>query len=626
MQLSRRQERVVGGILLALFSLGIFYLQFRAPISTTGNDSRYSLYVTQALLTTGSIRLDESLEAFGADIQQDYRLQVIDGHTYYFFPLGSSLYALPIVWAANQAGYRVDSLQHESALQQVIAAAVSALIFLTTFAILRSCGVLWWSLLAALTVMLGSSFTSTLGTGLWALNFATLFVMLSLWLMIRFDSEHTTTVHPVWLGSFLFAAYLARPTTAVFILLVFAYLFWRDRRELAATAVTALAWLLLFILYSRTEMGLWLPAYYLPQRLAGTNVPAPVVLYGLLFSPGRGLFIFSPIFLLPLGLALWKWRGLRHEPLFWLSLAWISLHVGSLLRFEHWWGGHSFGPRLLTEIVPAFVLLTAVISRHWPLGIRPSQQRWLATAGAITAVFSIYVNAYAGLYNPATAQWNAMPHIDNAPQYLFDWRYPQFAATQAANCTRLTDFHLQRLANRQTRPAPYQIGTTIDWTNAAPDRTYSRTRQWYLPSFWRQPAAELPAIPANYQLFMPQINNGEPQDALLIGWVAGEGTAMTAVCPTAQIAFRFSDPEPDAQYEIHLLAQSPGEQTITVLFNDTPLSNIQPGPALTEWVVPLDGRLLRRDSLGLLSFATADGSPLALTLQTLTILPAGGAP
>lgn len=77
-------------------------------------------------------------------------------------------------------------------------------------------------------------------------------------------------------------------------------------------------------------------------------------LAGLLLSPGRGLFIYSPIFLLSLvGLA----------------VAWISgpllfkyMSIGPVLavllysRWSLWWGGWSYGPRLLAELAPFLCL------------------------------------------------------------------------------------------------------------------------------------------------------------------------------------------------------------------------------------------------------------------------------
>ena len=45
------------------------------------------------------------------------------------------------------------------------------------------------------------------------------------------------------------------------------------------------------------------------------------------------------------------------------------------------------------------------------------------------SLISIFINTYQGLYNPATGKWNNSPNIDEYPDYLFDWKYPQFMAT-----------------------------------------------------------------------------------------------------------------------------------------------------------------------------------------------------
>lgn len=52
-------------------------------------------------------------------------------------------------------------------------------------------------------------------------------------------------------------------------------------------------------------------------------------------------------------------------------------------------------------------------------------------------LFAVWVNTYQGLFNGSTAQWNASPNIDEFPEYLFDWRYPQFLHTRARGVERL---------------------------------------------------------------------------------------------------------------------------------------------------------------------------------------------
>ena len=607
-------------VVLMLCALFIFGLHYFSPVSYNGSDTRYSLYVTQILLRTGSLRLDSLMEEWGTVVSQDYRVHEIDGHVYYYFPIGSSLFSLPFVWGVNQFDRFVDSPLHEDTLQNFIAACVSAFIFLVVYAIYRSAMGQWQSLLAALITMLGSAFSSSLGTTLWTLNFSSLFVLLSLWLLLRFDSGHSSTVHPVWLGSLLFAAYLTRPTTAIFILLAFVYLAWRNWREIGLTAITAVGLLLLFVLYTKIVMGLWLPPYYLPQRLAGASTPVPIVLYGLLFSPGRGLFTFSPIFLLVFLVAVWKWQTLRRQPFYWLAIAWIGLHTATLLRFEHWWGGYSFGPRLLTDIVPAFMLLALLLARYWPLSLRSSGMRWLVGLGMVAATFSIYVNLYAGLYQMATPEWNGTPNVDSEPQYLFNWRYPQFTATTASNCAKVIEFHLQRLTNSEAILTPYKSGSTISWQNAQSNQNLKRDPQWYLPLDQRRTANnQATDFITAYQMFLPAVINGSLQRVLFVGWEEPGETAVHTACQSAMLAFRFTDLVQAGPYTMHLTVQSNNEQAIMVQLNGTPLGSIYPSPEFQNLAFSLDSQQFHADGFDLIEFTTPDGSPLNLFFQTLTL-------
>ncbi|MFX1466111.1 MAG: hypothetical protein ACFFA5_06540 [Promethearchaeota archaeon] len=77
-------------------------------------------------------------------------------------------------------------------------------------------------------------------------------------------------------------------------------------------------------------------------------------LYGLLFSPGRGLFIYSPILILSIPGFLYFFKSNKEEAtLFILSFCAILLFYSA---YTWWHAGLSFGPRFLTDILPCFVL------------------------------------------------------------------------------------------------------------------------------------------------------------------------------------------------------------------------------------------------------------------------------
>src|SRR5262249_46940473 len=131
-------------------------------------------------------------------------------------------------------------------------------------------------------------------------------------------------------------------------------------------------------------------------------------LAGLLVSPNRGLFVFSPIFVISIvGFLLLAVR--RRLTALHLSLAasiaatWVVLAKANFL----WWGGHSYGPRFFADLGPYLTgFLIPVVS--W-IGATGGPRRLLSAATvAMLAALSIAMHAQ-GALNPATVAWNGLP-------------------------------------------------------------------------------------------------------------------------------------------------------------------------------------------------------------------------
>jgi hypothetical protein len=156
--------------------------------------------------------------------------------------------------------------------------------------------------------------------------------------------------------------------------------------------------------------------------VAETWTPSVVTgLLGLLVSPSRGLFVYSPILLLALPGVLKGLRGRPEGMLPYLSVGVIAslLLLGS---YTVWWGGHSFGPRLLSDFMPALALLTMPA---WPLVW--SSPPWRALAVVLFAC-SVLVQGVGAFYYPSRTEvdWNASPRdVDRAHERLWDWRDTQ---------------------------------------------------------------------------------------------------------------------------------------------------------------------------------------------------------
>jgi hypothetical protein len=181
-------------------------------------------------------------------------------------------------------------------------------------------------------------------------------------------------------GAAFAAAVVCRPT-AMFVGAAFGIgVGLRDRRTLGCFILGTLPFAIFLAVYNASMFGS-------PFRFGQTETAAATALSktgssavwqtplwvglpGLLISPARGLLVFSPF----LGFALWgvwrvwkddAWRSLRPA-----SAAFVLLMILSSLWFD-WWGGHSFGYRLLADLMPllALLLLPALerIERQRPL-------------------------------------------------------------------------------------------------------------------------------------------------------------------------------------------------------------------------------------------------------------------
>jgi hypothetical protein len=205
-------------------------------------------------------------------------------------------------------------------------------------------------------------------------------------------------------------------------------LFWRVSR-IAAFKMAAMftVFLLLFCLLSFRESGRWLPEYYSLYGNGSGFLDWVKALYGLTFGPARGLFVFQPFLPVLLLAAIFTGRELWHKPLFWLAASWVIFDILLVSRSSMWWGGGSFGSRLLVESFPGWIILTGLV---WlELSKHPAQRRIMAVCLGLLFGAGIYINSFQGLYNWSTWEWNATPgSLGERPENHYDWRYPQFLA------------------------------------------------------------------------------------------------------------------------------------------------------------------------------------------------------
>ena len=435
-------------LLILTLSVALFAVAFYARNKYSNSDPLGCLLTSQAIIEQGTIRLD-AYEDTLVEHRNLYGGRIIrrHDHWYYYFPLGTCLYSTPFVWVANSAGMDMSHVVSNApvddfALQNVIAALSVAVCTALIYGVCRCFFAPAYSAGFSLAFSLGSPIMSTMGTALWSLNFEVLFLLLSTLLLVR-DQQQKGNLNTYLLGFFMFSAYLCRPTSAIFITLVLLYVL-SDKAfgEFVKLAATLLLLFAAFVTFSRLEYQQTLPPYYAPQRIAQSD-HFVIALYGNLLSPARGLLVYCPYLLVTIVGIFLGYRSLTRSWLFWLASAWFVLHLIAISRFPHWWGGHSYGPRLLTDVMPAWILLTLLVWEHTGLTASITLRRATSAIFLGLSLISIAMHTYQGLYNPVTGLWNTSPNIDSYPEYLFDWKYPQFMATPERLQERL-ELHQER--------------------------------------------------------------------------------------------------------------------------------------------------------------------------------------
>lgn len=421
-----------------LASVLIFFLAYASPVSYAGLDAHLALLVSQSIVENNTSHLDAYLDSSTIDIDH-WVAQAPNGHYYYFWPIGSSALSVPYVWVLNGAGYDMAIVDSNHHAQNLLSAALCAVVFLVIYRIGRCYLDPWPSLAISIVSALGSALVSSMGTALWNIDFPILFASLSLLMICRFEIGERRRLDPYALGAFLFGAFFCRPTAATFIVVILAYLLIRSRGAFVKAAISAGTLLALFAFWSWTELGTFLPEYYTTGCFGTSPLPAWLAAVAHLFSPSRGLLIFSPFFALALVVAAVLFPRLKKEALFWVAVSWLVLHLIVASNAAMWWGGHSFGPRLTAEVIPALILLTFFAWRELSSTSTLGVQRGITAGYLSLGLIAIGINAGQGLHNQNTLAWNGgvmAPDIDRHPEYLFDWRFPQFLATNRSLCER----------------------------------------------------------------------------------------------------------------------------------------------------------------------------------------------
>ncbi|TSC34086.1 hypothetical protein [Corallococcus sp. Z5C101001] len=440
---SSRRDFAASPLALGLLCLGLFIVYSVSQVRLQ-TDSLWSIPSAASVLHEGNADLDEFRPTFFPGTA--YARREAGAHTYYEYPPGVALAALPFVagaealftllrpvlpnlgtagadalaWLALFQGTGLVDLGAYNRTEQLIA----------SFYVCAAAGVLLIALrrrvsprAALLTVALfglGTTAFSTASRVLWQHGPG----LLAIACIILMLARPTQTARTALLTGLAVAlAYVCRPTHSLSVIVVTGLFVLRFRRLLPAYFAGAALVAVPFCAYNLHIYGALLSPYY--RHVLEISGPRFfLALAANLVSPSRGLLIFSP-FLVLAGVGFFqKWRGRTLEPYEKAFALIVLLHWGAISAFAIWWAGHSVGPRFFTDVLPYVVYFLA-----FPVqAVLEAPRRHAVLTGVlvVTALFSVLLHWRASNSYDVHG-WNSVPvNVDSDPSRCWDWKDAQF--------------------------------------------------------------------------------------------------------------------------------------------------------------------------------------------------------
>ncbi|HTG32278.1 MAG TPA: hypothetical protein VLB76_05060 [Thermoanaerobaculia bacterium] len=416
----RRELRA--SLLIGLCCLLVYNANLR---TISAGDTYPARYLPFAIWRYHTLLLDPiaPLTAQGRGDAAYWMVHVAGGHTISLYPvvapvLIAPLY-IPAVGTLHLRGWTDARLDHMAKVMEKLSASlVAALSASLLYLLLRRRAAAPIALLLTLAYAFGTTTWMIGSQALWQHGMAELLVVGALLLLTG------PCTAPRVIAAGLLCGLIAgnRPPDAILAAALGAYgLFWAGRRAalLAASAALPMGLVLLYNLgvAGHVAGGYGLmgdPGVFQYNLLSGLG--------GLLFSPTRGLFVFSP-FLLFLVLA-WRHpprdRGERG-----LSLAISAGVVLQVLLYAKadWRGGSSWGPRYMTDLLPLLLwMLAPVVAALRGFG----RTCFLLAVGAAVAIEAIGAFWYTGATDRAIFAVANGPHQMRA---AWDWRNAPFVTS-----------------------------------------------------------------------------------------------------------------------------------------------------------------------------------------------------
>jgi hypothetical protein len=448
-----------------LLFLGVVFLYSLNGRSLTAGDTIPASYLPLSILREFDLDLDEFPFLYEPDMP--WFVQRVDGRVVSAYPPWAGVLSLPVYLLPVLGGLVAQSpwVYDLAKLSATLVTALSVVLLLLTLRRLTGATVAYC---IAIVYAFGTSSFSTSSQALWQHGPSQLFITLTMYWLVRGISEPRFSAYT---GLALASAVLCRPTNALIAAPIVAYLICHRRDQFVGFLLAALPPALCLATYNLHYFGSPFTTGIIgttgPSRIWGSasalfSTPLAEGLAGVLVSPARGLFVYSPILLVSVVGMVMVWRRPTPVLLRYLSLAPLPVLVLTA-KWLNWWGGGSYGPRLLADITP---LLCLYLYPPFEWARAKPVVRYGLTC---LAAFSI---AFHALRVFGAGDWNGHPNVDRHLERLWSWTASP-PVYYAENLVRDVYAKMQRTGLRlpTSREAPQRLAAFYQALDLTPGMT-----------------------------------------------------------------------------------------------------------------------------------------------------------
>jgi hypothetical protein len=362
-----------------LFALALIVFLANGRTISAG-DSVPAKLLPISILRNGNFYLDQFPSLHEPRIP--YYEREVDGHYVSDYPVGAAIFALPFYVIPIAAG--VDSSARIFAeLEKISAAVIVALSVAVIYLAAAELAPAWMAIVIALVYAFATSTLSIASQALWQHGPCELALSAALYALIRARRDERWAI----LAGFALAVeVVSRPVDIVIAAPLAVLALIQYRRQFPLFVAATIPPLMFLLWYNQAYFGDAIHTQFFvgagtafTQLVHGDSLwrtPLAVGLPAVLLSPGRGLFFYSPIFLVSAAALVMSWRRGGDPLLRALSLGALMMII-VVAKWVTWTGGDSYGPRLLTDLVPILSLALYPIDE------------WLAEGTVWRAVFAI---------------------------------------------------------------------------------------------------------------------------------------------------------------------------------------------------------------------------------------------